>query len=280
MTRLQTFTLLGLVTILSSCRKDSPTDFRFEDTHPDPVSAADLIGTHMCTACGIHNDEKFEWTFTEDRFEIKATDAPIPGEVIETVLGEVAAVSRIEGRWQCVDGDVLLTDISAEADKEYPNVTVRPFLTPILRINFPEHQYVLSKKKDTTMSDPYAGATTISKDGIILLYLRGDEIVKEGSVVGNFDGDQVRKDGSIVGEIQGDVFRHEGSDVWKLDKGNLYSGIEIRLEGSIIGDIRSDGTIWRDGSSWGTVKPYVASTEETMRIMTALYYFSDYFGQD
>jgi cytoskeletal protein CcmA (bactofilin family) len=114
---------------------------------------------------------------------------------------------------------------------------------------------ISSKQEDSPMSDPYAGATAISKDGTIILYLRGDEIVEDGSIVGNFDGDQVRKDGSIVGEIRGDVFRHEGSEVWKLDKGNLYSGIEIRLEGSIIGDIRSDGTIWQEGSSWGTVKP-------------------------
>ncbi len=111
------------------------------------------------------------------------------------------------------------------------------------------------------MSDPYAGATAISKDGAIILYLRGNEIVKDGSVVGNFDGNQVRRDGSIVGEIRDDAFRHEGSEVWKLDQGNLYSGIEIRLEGSIIGDIRSDGTIWREGSSWGTTVPkYVPSS--------------------
>jgi len=44
--------------------------------------------------------------------------------------------------------------------------------------------------------------------------------------------------------------------------------------------IRSDGTIWREGSSWGTVKPHGASAQETMRVMTALYYFSDYFGSD
>ena len=134
-----------------------------------------------------------------------------------------------------------------------------------------------SNQEGATMSGPYAGATAISKDGVILLYLRGDEIVKDGAVVGNFDGDQVRKDGSIVGQIQGDVFRHEGSEVWKLDKGNLYEGIEIRLEGSIIGDIRSDGAIWKNGSSWGKVEPYRGSADETMRIMAALYYFSDYF---
>jgi cytoskeletal protein CcmA (bactofilin family) len=129
------------------------------------------------------------------------------------------------------------------------------------------------------MPDPYAGATAVSRDGVIILYLRGNEIVKDGSVVGNFDGDQVRKDGSIVGEIRGDVYRHEGSEVWKLDKGGLYPGIEIRLEGTVVGDIRSDGTIWREGASWGAVKPYKANSAETMKIMAALYYFSDYFAK-
>ncbi len=138
---------------------------------------------------------------------------------------------------------------------------------------------VSSNQEEAAMSDPYAGAIAISKDGVIFLYLRGDEIVKDGAVVGNFDGDQVRKDGSIVGQIQGDVFRHEGSEVWKLDKGNLYEGIEIRLEGSIIGDIRSDGSIWKNGSSWGKVEPYQGGGGETMRVMAALYYFSDYFQQ-
>ena len=40
--------------------------------------------------------------------------------------------------------------------------------------------------------DPYAGSIQISKDGVVILYLRKDEIVKDGSVVGSFDGNQVR----------------------------------------------------------------------------------------
>jgi hypothetical protein len=82
-------------------------------------------------------------------------------------------------------------------------------------------------------------------DCVIILCIRGDEIVKEGSAVGNFDGNQVRKDGSIVGEIRGDLFRHEGREIWMLDEGTFYSGTEIRLESAIIADIRSDETVWR-----------------------------------
>ena len=130
------------------------------------------------------------------------------------------------------------------------------------------------------VSDPYSGAVQISKDGIVVLYLRKDEIVKDGSVVGRFDGNQVRRDGSIVGEIRGDVFRHEGVDIWKLDKGNLYKGTEVRWDGSIVGDIRPDGTVWRQGSHWGAVKPYHGTQPETMRVLAALYYFSDYFQRE
>ena len=127
------------------------------------------------------------------------------------------------------------------------------------------------------VSDPYAGSVRISRDGTVILYLRGDEIVKDGSVVGSFDGNQVRKDGSIVGEIRGDVFRHEGVEIWKLDKGNLYNGTEVRWDGSIVGDVRADGTVCWQGSHWGAVKPYQGTRQETMRVLGALYYFSDYF---
>lgn len=129
-------------------------------------------------------------------------------------------------------------------------------------------------------SDPYSGAIQISKDGVVILYLRKNEIVKDGSVVGRFDGNQVRRDGSIVGESRGDVFRHEGVDRWNLDKGNLYKGTEVRWDGSIVGDIRSDGTVWWQGSRWGSVKPYEGTQQETIRVLAALYYFSDYFQKE
>jgi len=132
------------------------------------------------------------------------------------------------------------------------------------------------RKQTPRASDPYAGAVAIRRDGSILLYLRGNEIVKDGAVVGRFEKTQVRKNGSIVGEIRGKTFRHEGTEVWKLDKGNLYSGIEVRLDGSIVGDIRADGRVWREGSAWGSVKPYQGTEEETMRVVAALYYFSDF----
>jgi len=125
--------------------------------------------------------------------------------------------------------------------------------------------------------EPQPAQVKVRHEGADFLQLRGDEIVKDGAVVGSFDGTTVRKGGSIVGEIKGEVFRHEGSEKWKLDRGNMYSGLEIRWEGAIIGSIEKSGRITWEGSEWGNVKPYTATPEETMRIFAALYYFSTYF---
>ncbi|MHC4406635.1 MAG: hypothetical protein ACYTG0_43990, partial [Planctomycetota bacterium] len=130
------------------------------------------------------------------------------------------------------------------------------------------------------VSDPYSGAVRISRDGVIILYLRKNEIVKDGAVVGGFDETHVRRNGSLVGEIRGGAFRHEGVEIWKLDKGNLYQGTEIRWDGAIVGEIRSDGTVWRQGSRWGTVTPHDGTQQAIMRVLAALYYFSDYFQKE
>jgi hypothetical protein len=134
-----------------------------------------------------------------------------------------------------------------------------------------------NKKRTPAPAKPAGKKVVVRRGGSDLLVLRGDEIVLNGSVVGKFEGPRVRKEGSLVGEMRGKVFRHEGADAWKLDKGNLYAGIEIRWDGAILGDIRKDGTIWWEGSSWGSVKPYGGTEPEAMRIVAALYYWSDYF---
>ena len=135
-----------------------------------------------------------------------------------------------------------------------------------------------NKKRAPAKPKPAAGPkVVVRRGGSELLFFRGDEVVLNGSVVGKIEGKHVRKAGSIVGEMRGKTFRHEGADTWSLDKGNLYAGTEIRWQGAILGDIRKDGTIWWDGSSWGSVMPYGGSETETMRIVAALYYWSDFF---
>jgi len=135
-----------------------------------------------------------------------------------------------------------------------------------------------AKYKRRTPPKPETGKKVIvRRNGSELLLFRGDEIVLNGAVVGKFEGKRVRKNGSLVGELRGKTFRHEGADTWLLDKGNLYSGIEIRWDGAILGDVRKDGTIWWEGSSWGSVKPYAGTEDETMRLVAALYYWSDFF---
>ena len=138
-----------------------------------------------------------------------------------------------------------------------------------------------NKKRAPAKKQPGAGKkVVVRRDGSELLFFRGDEIVLGGSAVGKIEGKNVRKAGSIVGEMRGKVFRHEGADTWQLDKGNLYQGTEVRWNGAILGDIRKDGTIWREGSSWGSVKPYAGTEAETMRLVAALYYWSDFFRKN
>ena len=68
------------------------------------------------------------------------------------------------------------------------------------------------------MSDPYAGATAISKDGVIVLYLRGNEIVKDGSVVGSQRCERHRPGsifisrclGRVLCELDGHLFAYVG----------------------------------------------------------------------
>jgi hypothetical protein len=138
-----------------------------------------------------------------------------------------------------------------------------------------------NKKRAPPKVQPDAGKkVVVRRDGSELLFFRGDEVVLGGAVVGKIEGKHVRKAGSIVGEMRGKTFRHEGADAWLLDNGNLYQGIEVRWNGAILGDIRKDGTIWREGSSWGSVKPYAGTEAETMRLVAALYYWSDFFKKN
>ena len=70
--------------------------------------------------------------------------------------------------------------------------------------------------------------------------------------------------------------RKDGSELLYLRKN------EIVKNGTVVGEfdgsnVRADGTIWWEGSRWGSLKPYKATRTETMRLVVALYYFSDYF---
>jgi hypothetical protein len=180
------------------------------------------------------------------RVQLWSFDATTPENVLAE--GTFAFVATEEGKQQLADLEQALRAAKVRRTEAQPKPEAKP-----------------------------ESRTTVRRGGSDLLYLRGDEVVLEGAVVGRFEGDKFRKGGSIVGEIRGTLYRHEGADAWSLDRGNLFPGREIRYQGAIIGDVRSDGGIWKDGSDWGSVKPYGATDPETMRVVVALFYFADFF---
>jgi len=112
-----------------------------------PVQTFQLLGKHVCEATG-RTPPMFHWNFTDDTFEMLAADARLPPEVIKDVLGkERDDVMKIEGKWRLDDRLLKLSDLKADGQGGFPDVDLKPFRTPIVRIHFGERQYVLGQKK-------------------------------------------------------------------------------------------------------------------------------------
>ena len=113
---------------------------------PTPATAKDLLGTHICRATG-GSDAKFRWEFGDAGFTISREGGPIPSEVVEAVAGTKDDATRIDGDWK-VDGPSLaLSGLRVHSDDRLvapaPDVTLAPFCTPVVRIEFGATQYVL-----------------------------------------------------------------------------------------------------------------------------------------
>jgi hypothetical protein len=111
-----------------------------------PVPRRQLLGEQVCRATGA-SGEKFCWTFHEDRFEVRPDGAPIPREVLDTLLGKDAEAQLIEGKWELVDRTLQLSEVLADGKVKYPDVQLRPFRTPVVRMYFGKTQYVLGPKQ-------------------------------------------------------------------------------------------------------------------------------------
>ena len=155
MSRPETVRVLTFILILTagSCRKASERphlgDF-------GAVTKADLLGSHSCESVGAKNRKKFQWTFADERFEITAQDGSLPSEVCQALLGEGAMVKRIEGAWSVAEGDLILTELSADGKIGTQEACLHPFITPLLRINFGNVQYILTptKRPDNSGAPP------------------------------------------------------------------------------------------------------------------------------
>jgi hypothetical protein len=130
--------LAGL--LLVSCQKASQE--YVPDAHPLPVGKKQLLGTHTWRSCEL-KPVTFKWTFFEERFEIKPDQGPIPKKVLARVLGDGETATRIEGKWQLVEGDLLLSEISTDVKGDYKEACVRCFDTAVIRCEFGDAQYVM-----------------------------------------------------------------------------------------------------------------------------------------
>jgi hypothetical protein len=109
------------------------------DDHPQPVTRDKLLGSHVCRS----DYGEFKWTFTDERFEITPGPDPIPWEILTAILSDGFNSTRIQGRWQVVNGDLLLSDISTEARGTHRDVCLHPYDTAVIRIDLGGRQFVI-----------------------------------------------------------------------------------------------------------------------------------------
>jgi hypothetical protein len=106
-----------------------------------PVAAEQLRGRHSVVATGT-SGARFVWEFTDDRFKVTGDGGTIPDDAVVTFLGGRQRAGLIEGRWALADRELTLSGITADGKAGYPDVTLRPFLTPVLRVDLAGTQYV------------------------------------------------------------------------------------------------------------------------------------------
>ena len=107
-----------------------------------PVTAEQLRGKHSVFATGT-SGAKFIWEFAAGRFKVSGDGGPIPEDALFAVLGNRQVVKVIDGRWTLDDQGLTLIGIRADGKDGYKNVILRPFRTPVVRVDLNGTQYVL-----------------------------------------------------------------------------------------------------------------------------------------
>lgn len=109
-----------------------------------PVTADRLRGKHSVFATGT-SGAQFTWEFAADRFTISGDGGPIPEDVRRAILGNDQVAKVIEGRWTLADGALTLSSITADRKDGFKNVILRPFQTPVVRVELKGTQYVFRR---------------------------------------------------------------------------------------------------------------------------------------
>jgi hypothetical protein len=112
-----------------------------------PVHADSLKGKKSCWATG-GSKARFVWEFDGDQFTIREDNGPIPDDALIAILGSrpPGEVKSITGKWALNDAErtMTLTNIKADGNGAFKDVTLRPFNTGVVRVNLNEKQYVFS----------------------------------------------------------------------------------------------------------------------------------------
>jgi len=129
-------TILAAAFMASSCSQPVPTGGDY-----GPVPASRFRGKHVVFATGTSGD-RFIWEFSGDRFKISGDDGPIPRDAVFAILGKGQVAKAIDGRWTLDEQGLTLSGITADGKDGYKSVTLRPFMTPVVRVDLNGTQYV------------------------------------------------------------------------------------------------------------------------------------------
>ncbi|HVJ80980.1 MAG TPA: TlpA disulfide reductase family protein [Planctomycetia bacterium] len=113
-----------------------------------PVVATDLercVLNHYFTPERSYSLADFEWKFSAAGFVIASGAAPVPKHLVDLLVGEGKAASKIEGKWKLTGrGGLVLFDLAVDgAKKELPEKTLAVYRTAptVVRIGDPQHVF-------------------------------------------------------------------------------------------------------------------------------------------
>jgi hypothetical protein len=144
---MRTIRFLGLVIVLTvplvACR---PSAGRKD--HPR-VTAGDLAGLrYQPQASGGAAAPRFDWSFTEDRFQLEAGADPIPPALLAALLGPGAAAKRVGGHWAIEGDELVLSELTADGRVVGGTARLSVWNTGVIRVSLPSDanaQFVFSR---------------------------------------------------------------------------------------------------------------------------------------
>ncbi|QDU92887.1 hypothetical protein [Lignipirellula cremea] len=136
-------TIIGaiiLVTVLLGCSSEPGKSGNVRSA-PKAV----LLGDHLCTGLEGAEGDQFLFLIGEEEFEIRAANGPLPMRVVQAIIGQETEVASITGKWQYAEGRMTLSELCVDGNCGDGTFTLRPLVTPVLRVHLGGHQYKLTR---------------------------------------------------------------------------------------------------------------------------------------